>query len=52
MDPYACHRTVRYVRHLIQQKSKPYLKHVRSVNLAEQIGMASVEEQVLDRQRR
>ena len=43
MDPYACHRTVRYVRHLIQQKSKPYLKHVRSVNLAEQIGMASVE---------
>jgi len=31
-----------YVMLLIQQKSKPYLKHVRFVNLVEQIGMDSV----------
>jgi hypothetical protein len=36
--------------HLIQQKLKPYLKRVQSVSLVEQIGMVSVEEQVLDRQ--
>jgi hypothetical protein len=41
---------VLYVTHLIQQKLKPYLKRVQSVSLVEQIGMVSVEEQVLDRQ--
>lgn len=46
----ACLRMVLYVTHLIQQKLKPYLKRVQSVSLVEQIGMVSVEEQVLDRQ--
>jgi hypothetical protein len=41
---------VLYVTHLIRQKLKPYLKRVQSVSLVEQIGMVSVEEQVLDRQ--
>ena len=41
---------VLYVTHLIQQKLKPYLKRVQSASLVEQIGMVSVEGQVLDRQ--
>jgi hypothetical protein len=41
---------VLYVTRLIRQKLKPYLKRVQSVSLVEQIGMVSVEEQVLDRQ--
>jgi hypothetical protein len=39
---YVFHLMDQYVTPLIQQKLKPYPKHVQFVNHAEQIGMDSV----------